>query len=210
MSEQPLADAHDVFLVFVDGREGQQDTYAGWFASTHLDDMLHLPGVISAKACQLEGLCGEPAPARLCAIYETDDGPAILHTIASAKGTSALPVSDMQGAMTWRVLEGVRARRFVNPPRTARELICMFGGAWDTAAEQSVWDKVCADPEGILALRQTRLSPAQPSRGSEYSEIWFLTIADSCDPERLVQAIGAAKAASTSRFLLARPFGERP
>lgn len=210
MFDQRGPGAHDVFLVFVDGREGREDEYADWFAGAHMGDMLHLPGVISAKAYQLEGLCGMAAPARLCAIYETDDGPAILDTIAAAKGTAALPVSAVQGAMTWRVLQRVRAHQFAPAQEAARELICMSGGAWDETAEQNLWDKVCANPDGILALRQTRLSPVQPSRGSEYSGVWFLTIADWCEPERLAQTIGAIRAAPDPRFLLAQPLGECP
>ena len=201
---------HDIFLVFVEGRDGSRDEYAKWFATSHMSDMCQLPGVISANAFRLASLEGGSVPAQLCAIYETGDGTAILDTIAAAKGTAALPISDIQGPMTWRVLEGVRV--WQRPPVSApgSELICMFGGPWDDLAEQRIWEWLCSIRTSFRAIRQTRLSPVQPSRGSEYSAVLFLSINEHSDADHLARAIADKRAAPFAKFLLATPWAGQP
>ncbi len=70
-------------------------------------DMRRLPGVNRAFAGHLRSLDDEPSPAQLCGYYETPDCGELLSTIAANKGTAALPASDLQGVMVWRVLETV-------------------------------------------------------------------------------------------------------
>lgn len=202
--------ARDIFLVFVEGREGCQQQYADWFAGAHMADMRALPGVGSASAFRLEALDAEPVPAQLCAIYETGDGPGLLNTIASTKGTAALPASALQGPMTWRVLRGERASGIASASESAAQLICMFGGAWDGDGEARLWHWLGDHAQGLLAMRQTRLSPVQPSRGSEYSGVLFLALAHSADPAHLAQSIAVTRSAPFARFLVAHPMGGTP
>lgn len=200
-------ESHDIFLVFVEGSEGNQDAYAEWFGKEHMADMMGLPDVISASAYRLETLDGQPIPAQLCAIYETGDGPGILATVAATKGTDALPASDIQGRMTWRVLEGTRASGIAQSSGGNTELICMFGRPWDEGEEARLWQWLCDQSQHTVAMRLTRLSPVQPSRGSEYSTVLFATLSPSADAVQLANAIDKFMAVPGSRFLLARQFG---
>ena len=199
-------DSHDIFLVFVGGAQGHEEAYAEWFAGTHMSDMAQLSGVVSARAYRLESLDGEAVPAQLCAIYETIDGPEILNTIAAAKGTDALPASDIQGKMIWRVLEGLEARDYGNEGHASSELICMFGGPYDEEADSRLLQHLC-EHQGIGTIRQTRLSPAQPARGSEFGSILFVQIESACDPSLLTTDIARIRPTSELRFLLASPLG---
>ena len=200
-------ESHDIFLVFVEGSEGNEEAYAEWFSGTHMSDMLGLPGVLSAKAYRLASLDGGEIPAQLCAIYDTVDGPGILDTIAAAKGTDALPASELQGRMTWRVLEGCEAKAFGKEPPAPDVLICMFGGPFIDEIDAHLYQWLCSNPQGIGAVRQTRLSPVQPSRGSEYGSVLLVDLTSSADPSYLAQAIADHRSAADSRFLLARPSG---
>lgn len=195
----------DIFLVFVEGKQGHHDAYARWFAGAHMADMARLPGVLSASAFRLEALDGQDVPARFCAIYETHDGAHLLQSIAAAKGTDALPVSDLQGAMTWRVLEGRRTCQSAAPRADVAELMCMFAPPWDAAAEDRAWDRLCDAPDGIARQRQTRLSPVQPARGSDFASVLFVTLDRPDDAAALAATAVAAHGASEVRLLLAVP-----
>ncbi len=195
---------HELFMVFVDGKPGHEQEYARWFTGEHLLDMKGLPGVDSAHAYRLRSLDGQPAPAGLCALYETLSGTQLLHTIAANKGTDALPVSLIQGAMVWRVLETVR-RSEPHGDRKPRVLICLFGGEWDGPAEQLFWDWLNSAALPIVEARQTRISPAQPSRGREFGSVLFVALAGHADAAEVMSAIRSQRSAPASRFLLAAP-----
>ncbi len=195
--------ACDVFLVFVEGSQGHEQAYADWFAGTHMRDMRRLPGVVSASAYRLEALDGTPVPSQLCAIYETACVAGLLGTIAAAKGTQALPESDVQGRMIWRALEGVRSHRSGAAPGSGVELICMVPGPWGEASERTLigWLGTCSGD--VAALRQTRLSPVQPKRGSEFATVLFVTPANADDAERLAGSLRHALDEPEMRTLLA-------
>jgi hypothetical protein len=197
--------ANDVFLVFVEGSEGNEAAYASWFASTHMEDMRRLPGVASASAFRLEALDGEPAPRQLCAIYESASVVDLLGTIAAAKGTPALPESDVQGPMVWRALEGVRSHRSGAAPGSSGELICMVPGPWGEAEDRALSQWLAAHGQDVAALRQTRLSPVQPKRGSEFAVVLFVTPLASADAAALGEALLRAIGKAGARLLLAKP-----
>jgi hypothetical protein len=158
----------DLFLVFVEGEPGREAAYRAWFAGRHMADMRALPGVSSAHAYAFaEG--GDPAPAELCAIYEFGDGPAVLETIGRTKGTDALPQSDDQGRMVWRLFQTVESRPAGALP-VGREVILALIGASRDAPDEPALRRACAAmiEEGATYARGLRLSPAQPARGSEY------------------------------------------
>jgi len=195
---------HELFMVFVGGKPGLEQDYAAWFTGEHMGDMERLPGVESANAYRLGALDGQPVPASLCAVYETLSGARLLQTIATSKGTDALPVSLIQGAMIWRVLETVR-RSEARSDAKHRVLICLFGGEWDGAEEERLWDWLGGSALPIVEARQTRISPVQPGRGREFGGVLFLTLAGDADAGEVVSAIRERREAAGSRFLLACP-----
>jgi len=75
----------DVFLVFVDGKPGHEESYARWFRGEHMADIRALPGVTRAFAGKLAALDGKAPPAQLCGYYETPDCGDLLATIAEAR-----------------------------------------------------------------------------------------------------------------------------
>jgi hypothetical protein len=158
----------DLFLVFVEGKPGREAAYRAWFSKSHMADMRVLPGVRSAHAYAfVEG--GDPAPSELCAIYEFGDGPAVLETIGRTKGTPALPQSDDQGRMVWRLFETVERRPAAALPG-GRDVILVLIGAPRDALDEPALRRACARiiDEGAAYARVLRLSPVQPARGSEY------------------------------------------
>jgi hypothetical protein len=153
----------DVFLVFVEGKPGREAAYAAWFAGDHMADMRALPGVNSAHAFQTMGT----APAALCAIYEFADGPGVLETIGRSKGTAALPHSEDQGRMTWRLFE-TAARQPEGPlPPGGEAVVALLETSREASDELSALDGVIL-AGGADYARALRLSPVQPARGSEY------------------------------------------
>jgi hypothetical protein len=105
--------------------------------------------------------------AALCALYEFADGPGVLETIGRSKGTPALPHSEDQGRMTWRLFETVESRPAAPLPDHGDTVVALL------ETSRGVSDELAALDGFILAggadyARVLRLSPAQPARGSEY------------------------------------------
>lgn len=194
----------ELFMVFVDGKPDHLQEYAAWFIGDHMDDMKRLPGVGSAHAYRIRSLDGLPAPASLCAVYETLSGAQLLHTIAANKGTDALPISLIQGPMVWRVLETVQ-RSEPHSDLKPRVLVCMFSGEWDGPQEKGLWDWLSGAALPIVEARQTRISPVQPSRGREFGSILFVSLAGHADAAEVMSAIRSQRVAPAARFLLAAP-----
>jgi hypothetical protein len=160
----------DVFVVFVEGKPGREGAYRSWFAGSHMADMRALPGVASAHAYRLEAPEGAP-PAELCAIYEFAVGAAVLETIGRAKGTDVLPHSQDQGRMVWRLFETVQAwpaGALPNGPVVLALLETPRGSAPPLDAGAAL------AAEGAAYVRALDLSPAQPSRGSEYASAFLV------------------------------------
>jgi hypothetical protein len=187
---------NEVFLVFVDGKPGHETAYARWFGGEHMADMRRLPGVTRAFAGDLSALDGGPSPAQLCGYYETPDCGALLATIAANKDTPALPVSDLQGRMVWRVLETVAAHDEPQPSGDmAGMLICLFPGEPDLA---DLWAKL-----PVISARLTRIGAAQPARGREYGSVLFLILNDGSDPAALAATVAERCGSEGARFLFA-------
>jgi hypothetical protein len=182
----------DVFLVFVEGKPGREAAYAEWFVGDHIADMRALPGVSSAHAFRTAG----QAPAGLCALYEFPDGPGVLQTIGRVKGTAALPHSDDQGRMTWRLFETVTRDPETALPADGEVTLALLETARDAA------DRLAGLPGDLAAAgaayaRVLRLSPAQPTRGSEYGvaviAVWPEGAADSAAAALDRRAPGVAR-----------------
>ena len=183
----------DIFLVFVDGKPGNEESYAQWFCGKHMADMRGLPGVTRSFAGRLSSLDDKSSPAQLCGYYETPDCGELLSTIAANKGTAALSVSDLQGVMVWRVLETV-ATHGEGQSSEADILICLFPGERDTAS-------LFADLP-VAAVRLTRIGALQPARGREYSSVMFLWLPDGADQVELAASVTRRYGAEGARFLL--------
>lgn len=172
----------DIFLVFVEGREGRREPYAAWFAGRHMADMRALPGVASAHAYRLSAPEGA-VPGELCAIYEFAAGPAVLATIGEVKGTDALPHSQDQGRMVWRLFETVARWPQDALPHDKAVAIVLIETPRDglnTAPLLAAGEALAAS--GARYVRALRLSPAQPSRGSEYGAALLLVLDGAASP----------------------------
>ena len=193
--------ACDVFMVFVDGKPGHEEDYARWFLGGHLADMRQLPGVTQAFSGHLTSLDGAASPAGLCALYDTPDGGSLLKTIAASKGTAALPESDLQGAMVWRVLETVGAVSTEGVGDAQPEgpvLICMCSDEIDGSLLPVLLD----EHSGVKAARHMRISPIQPSRGREYSDFLLLDLEPGSDPADITSKLMSHVGSDATRCLL--------
>lgn len=185
----------EVFLVFVDGKPGHERAYAEWFCGQHMADMRRLPGVSFAYAGHLSALDEGPSPAQLCGYYETPDCRELLATIAASKGTDALPVSDLQGKMVWRVLETATVSGGIREPSEgANLLICMFTGEPELSDLPDM---------SVEAARLTRMGAIQPARGREFGSVLFASLPDEADPAAVAAMIAERCGTEGARFLLA-------
>jgi hypothetical protein len=186
--------SEDVFLVFVEGKPGREAAYAAWFAGPHMADMRALSDVRSAHAFRLADAGGRP-PAELCAVYEFADGPGVLDLIGRSKGGPALPQSDDQGRMTWRLFETAGAWPQAPLPADGDLVLALLETPRGKAPPQLAGIAAALLAEGARHVRALSLSPIQPSRGSEFGAglivAWgpaaadpFRTLADQLD-ERL-------------------------
>jgi hypothetical protein len=188
----------DIFLVFVSGKPDHEADYARWFCGEHKADMARLPGVLSVHAGQLSALDSLASPAQLCAIYETPDCAGLLQTIAASKGTAALPVSDLQGAMVWRVLECDQADGELTD---APVVIGLFEG--EPGAAGATADLLADLP--LKATRVTRMGAAQSARGREYPSILLLALQSGADPAAVAATLASHVGTAAARFLLVTP-----
>lgn len=191
----------DVFLVFVDGKPGHEEAYARWFCGEHMADMRALPGVSRVFAGKLTALDGEPAPAQLCGYYETPDCGELLGTIAATKGTAALPVSDLQGRMVWRVLETV-ALVSGEPESPGDMLVCLLPGEPDEARQAGLMAFIQGAGLPFSSARLARIGAQQPARGREWGDVLFLTLSGEADPPAVAATISRQDGAAGARFLL--------
>jgi hypothetical protein len=86
------------FLVMSNPVEGKEDEYNQWYSHQHLDDLLKVPGVISAQRFRRTDIqrTSGPHPWAYAAVYEceADDLQDIVAELASRGGTTLLPISD--------------------------------------------------------------------------------------------------------------------
>lgn len=75
--------------------EGREDEYNDWYQNFHLQQMVALPGFVSAQRFRFSRDLGERTTFPYMALYEidTDDIDAVVRAIESSSGTEALMVS---------------------------------------------------------------------------------------------------------------------
>ena len=84
-------------VVYSNPVEGREQEYNDWYSNRHLNDLLAIPGVISARRFKLSGTqIGEAAQAyQYLAIYdvEADDVPSFLKAMGERAAKGEIPVS---------------------------------------------------------------------------------------------------------------------
>lgn len=94
--------AKHVFVVFTNPLEGREDDYNAWYSDVHLQDVLQIPGIITAQRFKLSDVQRDPGPFpwRYLALYEieTDDLKHTLAVLRERAGTSAMVISDAVAA----------------------------------------------------------------------------------------------------------------
>jgi hypothetical protein len=166
----PAAGEEDLFLVFVDPVDDTREiSFGEWFSGDHMTDMRHVAGVRFAHCFRLVSVDGEKAPTRFCALYEMGEGARALAEIARLKGTTALPQSAEQGAMTWRLFNTIRRPGAARIPARRALLLVLIGiprSGLDEGTLAHYVDKLIACD--AVYLRALRLSEIQPKRGSDF------------------------------------------
>lgn len=103
------------FVVFSNPKWGQEAEYNAWYDGEHLDDVLDVPGFLSARRFRIANP-RSTAPHRYLALYEieTDDLQSTLAQLRSRAGTSVMPLSESLD------LQGVEARVYEEVIQRAR------------------------------------------------------------------------------------------
>jgi hypothetical protein len=86
-----------VLVVLTNAVPGGEDAYNDWYSNRHLQDVLAVPGVVSAQRYVVSEAQRVDDPAyRYCALYEieTDDLALVMDEIGKRAGTEAMPISD--------------------------------------------------------------------------------------------------------------------
>ena len=89
--------AKHVYVVMSNPTDGREDDYNEWYTNRHLDDVLKLPGFMSAQRFRLSSTTPpQSAPHRYLAVYEieTDDIDKANMTLRDAARSGELPLSD--------------------------------------------------------------------------------------------------------------------
>lgn len=89
--------ANNIFVVFTNPVEGDEDAYNDWYTNTHLPDVLKIPGVKSAARYKLADIqmVDQDCKFRYLAIYDldTDDLTSVRDEIVARIGTDRMQAS---------------------------------------------------------------------------------------------------------------------
>lgn len=110
MSERHL------FVVLSNAVAGRDDEFNDWYDNRHLEDVLAVPGVVSAQRFALspEQRMTPPFPFQYLALYdiETDDLKAVVEALRQRAGTEVMPLSpamgEQKGAFLFRPITPVK------------------------------------------------------------------------------------------------------
>ena len=89
--------ARHVLVALTNAADDREDEYNDWYDSTHLQDVLNVPGFVSAQRFRLSAAQRmENPPYKYLAIYEieTDDIHKTIGALCERSGTALLPISD--------------------------------------------------------------------------------------------------------------------
>lgn len=103
-----------MLIALTNAVEGREQEFNDWYDRQHVNDVLAIPGFVSAQ--RFEAL-GTPVRAqhvyRYCACYEviTDDPEEALRDLLARAGTSRMPMSDALADCVYSVLYEARSPR---------------------------------------------------------------------------------------------------
>lgn len=83
-------------IVFSNGVKGQEDAYNDWYDNRHIQDVVAIPGILSAQRFRMVQNVGTADQVyEYCAIYdvESDDPRIILKELENRAGTELMEVS---------------------------------------------------------------------------------------------------------------------
>lgn len=86
-----------VYVALSDPKPGEDEAFNSWYDGQHIDDILDVPGFVSARRFQAIDIGdGEPKRRRYLTIYEVeaDDPAAVIADLRSRRGTDRLVPSD--------------------------------------------------------------------------------------------------------------------
>lgn len=87
-----------VMVVMTNPVEGRDGDYNDWYDNRHLEDVLRIPGIVSAQRFHLAPAqrYDPPHPFAYLALYtiETDDIAAVLDELKARSGTALMPISE--------------------------------------------------------------------------------------------------------------------
>lgn len=102
-----------VLAVFSNPASPEQEAeYNDWYNTTHLDELMAVPGIVAATRYRVADGPG-PAPThRYVAVYELDREPAEVLTAMRAQGSTMSPALDRQGIRmeVWEAVPGGERR----------------------------------------------------------------------------------------------------
>jgi hypothetical protein len=96
--------ADELFFVFTNASDGREDEFNEWYETTHVPDVLTVPGVVSAQRYviadvevdEVEGAPNPPPPEhRYLAVYRLDREPnQVMKEMTTRTASGAMPLSD--------------------------------------------------------------------------------------------------------------------
>jgi hypothetical protein len=88
---------HFAYVVLSNPVPGREDEYNHWYTGQHLNDVIAVPGFVSAQRYRLHDVKAEGAPQqRYMAIYNlrTDDPEALIAKLTALVESGSVPMSD--------------------------------------------------------------------------------------------------------------------
>ena len=86
------------FYGFTNPVAGREDEFNAWYDTTHLADLLKVPGILSAQRFRLteEQRAAGPHPYRYLAVYdcEAESVGSVISELKARSGTERMPISD--------------------------------------------------------------------------------------------------------------------
>lgn len=91
------------FIVYTNCVEGREEEFNDWYTNQHLQDVMRIPGVVSARRFERSAHQRDPDGTydwRYLAVYncETDDIEEVFRQLRARVGTDRMPMSDALAA----------------------------------------------------------------------------------------------------------------
>ena len=94
-------------VVFSGPVEGREDEYNDWYTNRHLDDVLRIPGIVSARRYKVAPGQGPSRPYLALYNVETDDIGGVFAEMGRRANTDIMPISDAMEDPTMTIFEAI-------------------------------------------------------------------------------------------------------